>query len=358
MSHGMMETDHAAYAITPAWHGLGTVVKGAMTSEEAIREARLDWNVIQVPVMYDRNRKRPEPQHPDLSRYPAHQEIEGMVANIRSDTGNSLGVVSTRYKPIQNVRAFEFLDSLVMDGVLKYESCGSLWNGQAIWLLARMPEVDRIVGDDISERYILFANWHNGKKTATTIPTHTRVVCWNTLLIALNAADWRILNISHKGDVSQKLDQARMILGLSEIGFKQYADFGRELTKIELESSDLRDYVEAVFPIEDRTTPRIERKIQAARQGVYEAFEHPTNKLAGVSGTAWAAFNAVTFFMDHQFQIRRSSTEDETKERRFWHTMDSSGSIGSVKARAEMIAKDVFLEDSSGMKELVELSTM
>lgn len=347
--HGITETDHAAYAEKPAWHGLGTVVKDAMTSEEAIKAAKIDWNVVQVPVMYDRERRRsfkdPVMGNVSLSEQTNHQEIKGMVANIRSDTGDVLGVVSTRYKPIQNIRAFEFLDSLVMDGILKYESCGSLWGGEAIWLLARMPKADRIVSDDFVERYILFANWHNGKKTATTLPTQTRVVCWNTLNIALSAADWRVLNITHKGNIDEKLDQARLILGLTEVGFQQYADLGRDLASIDINAEKLREYINTVFPMPEEPTTRIENKVRDARHGVFQSFEHPTNMIPEMRHTAWAALNAVTHYMDHRFKMRRSPTEEQTQERRFWHTMDPEGTIGTVKARAEKAARHIFLED-------------
>ena len=107
------------------WHGLGTKVEEAPTSEEALRIAGLNWTVDQTPVYTD-----------------SGLLIPGYKANRRSTDGSILGIVSDRYKIVQNTEAFEFTDAIVgetEDGVVKYETAGSLCGGKRIWLLAKMP---------------------------------------------------------------------------------------------------------------------------------------------------------------------------------------------------------------------------
>ena len=115
------------YVRETPWHGLGTKVDEAPTSTDALRLAQLDWTVDQHPVFADGN------------------EIAGYKANVRSSDGKCLGIVSNRYKVVQNVDAFSFTDSLI-GGDVRYETAGSLNGGRKIWLLARLPETE-ICGD-------------------------------------------------------------------------------------------------------------------------------------------------------------------------------------------------------------------
>ena len=110
------------YTRVAPWHGLGTRVENALSSEEALIASGLDWRVVQKPIMTN-----------DLT------PIAGYKANIRDSDNKVLGVVSDRYKVVQNAEAFAFTDTLLGEGV-KYETAGSLQEGKKIWLLAKLPE--------------------------------------------------------------------------------------------------------------------------------------------------------------------------------------------------------------------------
>src|SRR5258706_2371709 len=151
----------AFYALTPAWHGLGVTVKDAPNSVDAIRLARLDWGVVQQAVYTN------SAQQTLIAGIDGDMgKIEGWRANVRRDTGAVLGVVSSRYSVIQNVGAFDFVDALVQDGIVKYESAGAMRGGRVVWLLARMPGRGEVVGGDDLERFILFTNTHDGSRAA------------------------------------------------------------------------------------------------------------------------------------------------------------------------------------------------
>ena len=125
------------------WHGLGTIVREAPTSADAIRLAGLDWHVVQEPIYTNFNKL-----------------VDGYRANVRSTDRKVLGVVSDRYKVVQNVEAFSFTDELLGRGV-RYETAGSLQEGRKVWLLARLPREYIIAGDRISP-YLVFSNTHDG----------------------------------------------------------------------------------------------------------------------------------------------------------------------------------------------------
>ena len=153
------------YVREKPWHGLGTQVEEAPTSAEALRMAGLDWNVVQRNIQVCGGAK-----------------IQNYKANIRDSDGTVLGVVTDRYKIVQNAEAFEFTDSLI-GGEVRYETAGSLNGGRKIWLLAKLPETE-IVGDK-TEPYLCFTNTHDGSGAIRVCMTPIRVVCNNTLNLAL-----------------------------------------------------------------------------------------------------------------------------------------------------------------------------
>ena len=131
------------YVRETPWHGLGTKVQEAPTSKDALILAGLDWHVVQEPVYTGQN-----------------ELVQGYKANVRDSDRKVLGVVTDRYKIVQNEEAFSFTDALLGKGV-RYETAGSLQGGKSVWLLAHLPHEYIISGERISP-YLLFSNTHDG----------------------------------------------------------------------------------------------------------------------------------------------------------------------------------------------------
>lgn len=197
------------YTREKPWHGLGIRVVSALNSQEALVAAGLDWKVIQKPIKTSDGCL-----------------IPGFKANIRDRDQQILGVVTDRYKVVQNEDAFAFTDQLLGEGVT-YETAGSLQKGRRTWILAKLPQRYIISGDEI-EPYLVFMNSHDGTGAIKAAMTPIRVVCQNTLNLALSTAK-RTWSTNHTGDMNGKLMDARDSLLYAE---KYMAELGKTIERL------------------------------------------------------------------------------------------------------------------------------
>lgn len=273
------------YVRETPWHGLGTKVMEAPDSECALIAAGLNWNVIQEPIFTGEN-----------------EPIRGYKANIRDSDRRVLGVVTDRYKVIQNHEAFAFTDELLGQGV-RYETAGSLQDGKKVWLLAHMPHEYIISGERISP-YLLFSNTHDGSGAIKVALTPIRVVCNNTLNLALSTAK-RSWSMVHTGDIRSKMQEARDTLFMAE----RYMDeLGKEFEALRLKKlSDQKvmEYIEVLLPVEDGSTPQQIKNIERLREDMkIRYFDAPD--LQDTGKNAYRFINAVSDFATHAKPLRRT----------------------------------------------------
>lgn len=278
------------YVRETPWHGLGTKVMEAPASEEALKIAGLDWKVIQEPI------------------YTTEKElIEGFKVNVRDTDRRVLGVVSDRYKIVQNQEAFSFTDELLGEGV-RYETAGSLQNGRKVWLLARMPHEYIISGERITP-YLVFFNSHDGSGAIKAALTPIRVVCQNTLNLALSTAK-RSWSMIHTGNIQGKIQEARDTLFLAE---KYMDSLGKEfesLRKKKLSDRQVQEYIEILLPIEDGSTPQQIRNMKRLREDLeMRYYDAPDLKDLGNNGYRFV--NAVSDFATHGNPLRRTANYKE-----------------------------------------------
>lgn len=303
-------TAEAFFALKPAWHGLGTVLDHAPTSEEAIQAAHLDWRVSKVPLKTDEGADVPE-----------------HFATVRRDTGAVLGVVTDRYQIVQNHEAFGFLDSLLQDGLIRYESAGALRGGKTVWLLARMPSVDTIAEGDDTLRYVLFSTSHDGTAAIHAVPTSVRVVCANTLRIA-TAKD---VGFRHTGDVKAKMEFARQYISQFDEKFTLFRDSARILATRQFSPEQAKDYINALFPEvteEGRAKSIRERKVESVRS----AYRADRQQMASIRGSWWALFNSVTESVDHDSRGTRGRDNRIRSENKMASVLDGQGAEFKAKA--------------------------
>lgn len=275
------------YVREKPWHGLGTMVAEAPNSTEAIELAGLNWKVNSMSV-YDAQ----------------GNEIPGYAANTRDSDGRVLGIVSTKYKVVQNSEAFAFTDHLIGKDV-RYETAGSLRNGRQVWLLARMPAV-KVAGDDV-EPYLCFTNTHDGNGAVRVCMTPIRVVCNNTLNIALSEAR-RSWSMTHTGDISAKIAEARQTLELAEHYMVELDEQAQRYANTPIREEWLNRMLNEWFPVQKDDSDQKKRNVKKLKDEFMVAYFMPDIKQ--FRGTAWGAINAASDML-HNKPCRQTANYQE-----------------------------------------------
>ena len=272
------------------WHNLGTRLEEAPTSADAIVAAGMDWAVEQQPLVTESG------------------VTTNLLANVRSDNKAFLGAVTGKYTIVQNVDAFDFMDELSSQEVV-YETAGVLGKGENVWLLAKMDNY-KILGDDMTG-YLCLTNSHDGKGSIKMAVTPIRVVCQNTLNLALANAK-RTWTTRHMGDFKAKRIQAAQTLGLYENYMSLFNVEAENLAKIPVSVDKASKMVNDIFPLAEDTSTRKENNIVDARQELMYRFTEAPD-IANFRYTGWGFMNAVTDYVGHTAPKRSTDTFEERR---------------------------------------------
>lgn len=276
------------YTREKPWHGLGTKVKEAPTSADALRLAGLDWRVEQKNIQLCGGSKVP-----------------GYKANVRSTDGKVLGVVSDRYRIVQNADAFEFTNSII-GGDVRYETAGSLNGGKKIWLLAKLPETE--IAGDKTEPYLCFSNTHDGSGAVRVCMTPIRVVCNNTLNLALDSAK-RAWSVRHTGSLQSKMHEARACLRMANRYMGALAEKADRMANTTINRDQLNRILDELFPVDEHTTEREKQNIKKLRDEYMVCYFAPD--LVKFRDTAWGAYNAMSDMITHNAPLRKTENYRE-----------------------------------------------
>lgn len=272
------------------WTNLGEEVAGAVTSAEALDRAGLNWRVLQEPLFTA-----------------SGMEARGFKANVRDKDRQLLGVVTDRYKIVQNEEAFAFTDELLKQGV-RYETAGSIQGGRKVWLLARLPQ-EYIMGGERISPYLVFFNSHDGTAAVKVAITPIRVSCCNTLNLALSTAE-RSWSMNHTGDIKGKIEEARNTLLHAE---KYMDELGKEFETLKMKSvsdEEVLEYVELLLPMDENMTPHQRKNIRRLREDMKcRYFDAPD--LQDVGRNAYRFINAVSDFATHANPLRKTANYRE-----------------------------------------------
>lgn len=291
------------YTREKPWHGLGTMVVEAPDSREALKLAGLDWDVTQKKIMTE-------------DKIP----VTGFKANVREADNKVLGIVTDRYRVVQNRDAFSFTDALLGEGV-RYETAGSLQGGRRTWILAKLPQRYIISGDEIIP-YLVFMNSHDGTGSIKAAMTPVRVVCQNTLNLALSEAK-RSWSANHIGDINGKLEDARYTLLYAD---KYMAELGKtidELNRIRISDRQVLEYIDSLFPQDNNSSEKQGRNMLRMKEDLKARyFDAPD--LRHVEKNAYRFVNAVSDFATHSSPLRNTANY---KENLFARTVDGNALI-------------------------------
>lgn len=309
----------AMFAYKPAWHGFGTVVSEAQTSADALRIAGLDWTVALTDLAAIM---------PDGS----HQPIDTHRATMRTDTGKALGAVGLRYQPLQNRDAFAWMDEVVGEQLAIWHTCGSLRGGKDVWMLAKLPGNLEVCDRDVLDKYVLITNNHAGTGAVRLFPTSVRVVCANTLRLAISEVDSNKsdaglplgLKLFHTaGSLGKRVQKARELLGVIGKSHDEFAQAARSMLAKPLNTQQVSDYFGGL--VENRS----DRNREKVLGQLWDRFALPTNE-GGYKSNAWTAYNAASEWADHELRV--TGKGEKRMERKFRSCL--FGSAHAFKERA------------------------
>lgn len=317
----------AVYANTPAWHGEGIVLdsegKKGLTIEKALPASGLDWTVEKVPIYGSAHYTKQEDGtlSPDLSNL---KLIQGRFGVQRNTDGEILGVVGKTWQPVQNTEGFQIINDVIEQAggdKVYIEAAGALNGGRKVWVLAHVDQGLRIAGEDYMS-YIVFLNGHDGRTSVTALMTDVRVVCQNTLAMAVSQQDkktvaaerkegvsggGRIVRVRHTTKAGERIKEAHTILGMRNRRAEELAVQGEWLVEQSMDDGEFMSFLDKLMPIEDPDTPAA-TMITDRRASIARLFMDAPN-LKPIRNTRWGALNAVVEYADYGRSFASSETQ-------------------------------------------------
>ncbi|KKL12668.1 hypothetical protein LCGC14_2533470 [marine sediment metagenome] len=311
------------------WHGIGVPVKSDLSPAQILKAAKLDWTVSKQKMVLQDNPKIVVPDK---------------FALCRDSDNKVLSVVGKVYRPVQNKDAMDFFKKFTAAGHMTMETAGALWDGRYIWGLARVGQDFKLGKDDEVRGFLLLSSPHVHGKAMVIQFTPIRVVCWNTLSMALG------VDLKGKGDAfrmphTQEFNDAMKLRAEEALGLakEQMIEF-REACEVLSKKRAKPEQVEKYFCEVVNFDPKADtvKKKKGKKKGdpdevkepriipkFREALTHaPGQQLPTALGTFWGAFNAVTYVVDHQLGRAR-----DTALRNAW-----MGHTANIKRRALTLA--------------------
>ena len=286
------EVENMAYAGQIPWHGLGTKVNNDISVDDMLKESGLNWYVTKQALYIGQGQDDLD-SPPDYS----YREIP-LKALVRNTDDKILTYVGAKWNPVQNKEAFEFFREWVEAGDMEMHTAGSLLGGKKVWVLAKLKDTFEVVSDDRIEGYMLFTNPHEFGTSLNIRFTPTRVVCNNTLQIALGGRA-NGYSLDHRKPFDPR--EVKLTMGLVQDSMKDYEVNARILSKNCYKQESLNEYFAELFPkskYEKETPQYLGVPSQKHRLANRYLMSQPGSDYG--FGTWWHAFNTVTYLYDHK----------------------------------------------------------
>ena len=295
-----------------AWHGLGQIVTDYPTSREALEFAGLNYTVEKRPLFtYDTTNfnadKETDVIFPEVS-------VPNYFATVRNDTDQVLGLVGREYKIIQNVDAFSFFDSIVGGEGILYETAGALGSGERIFITAKLPDYIKVGNqeDGLIEKYIFLTTSHDGSGGITAAFTPIRIVCQNTLSMAMSYCS-NVVKIRHTENAGERLKQAHKIMGITNTLTTELQSIFNKWARVRITEKQVMQLIQqAMAP----TKEVLENVIKGGTDDLSTLFKNicektfvyamtsPSQQTETTKGTLFGAYNAVSGYFQNVRQYK------------------------------------------------------
>jgi len=288
-----------------AWHGLGQIVLDYPTSKEALQFAGLDFEVL---------------KRPNIHKLDNGEEIisTNSFYTYRPDTGAILGDrLGKDYEVVQNIDAFNFFDAIVGGDGIQYETAGALGKGEKIFITAKLPGYIKVGNDDLIEKYLFLTTSHDGFGSIMAAFTPIRIVCNNTLNVALRNHT-NSIKIRHTANVKERLEEAHKVMGISNQLSEQMEGIFNQWAKVRITDKEVQKLIQMAMVPNKEVLQNIQKgeldELSTCFKNMCEAVDEynmtsPTQQTAATKGTVFGAYNAVTGY----FQNVRNYKDNEAK---------------------------------------------
>ena len=304
MAHALeMGTNgEVAFALrgAPAWHGLANVLfdeNEHVSTTQMLESAKLnDWNVRLEAL------NLPE-------GYRATTTSQMVVRDNPFDKGvDVLSVVGDRYKVVQNEELFAFGDG-ILDGGATWESAGSIKEGRVVFGSLVVPRefvLDPQGANDKTTTYLLVHTSHDGSTAVQANITPVRVVCQNTLNMALQGSK-QSFKIRHTATVGGRIDEARRVLGLTFNHMDKFEEMAKAMFETEITNKQFDDLVKSIYPEPEDGSSKVASTRWTEKTDILHDLYLTGATNANITGTAWGALNALTERIDYYRQGRKGT---------------------------------------------------
>jgi phage/plasmid-like protein (TIGR03299 family) len=276
-----------AYAGDVPWHGLGRNINPTSSVDQMLKAAGLDWKVEKKQLKYEQDGKL--------------RDVTGRYALVRETDNRVLTITGPDWKPLQNRDAMEFFREYTEVGGAKMETAGSLRGGKIVWGLANLGHGFSLKGGDKVNGYLLLVSPHEVGQKISARTTAVRVVCWNTLVLALRTQSAAYYSQNHLKEFDP--EEAKATIGLANENMVTASKKAAKLQKLKMTDAD---HIAVLAPFFQPSHAHNAKEVQ-------ELIENPDmiNKRLGevllslkkapgaTPGNAWGTLNAVTHWADH-----------------------------------------------------------
>lgn len=262
--------------------GFGEKIIGAKSYDDVLAQAGLNWTVSAHPVYTEVNGKQ--------------IEVPGSNIIVREADEKPLGIVSDKYKIVNNVDAFAFTESIYNSKEIEFIRGGSYRGGSSTWLEAKITGQYSILGDEV-DCYLIFMNSHDGTGSVKCMIVPERIACSNALNIPLRdqSRHWRCV---HSGDPMKKIDEAREILLAGSSYMKALNRECEVLQSIKISDVQVMQFINRLFPINDDMTDK-QKENQECRRGQLLSVFLEKEDLFEFGSTGYKFISAVADYADH-----------------------------------------------------------
>lgn len=336
----------------PAWHSLGVVVD-AMTSKEAIVLGGLDFVVEKRPILITSSQEIPIEEgkyhnvinrtiedRPDyqgehgekvktkrVAIYRPMLQVSNQFATVRTDNNQPLGIVGSRYHVIQNSEAFDFIDSIIGEGVADYETVGALGQGETVFITCKLRK-EMLVNKDLIDQYLLITMSHDGTSSITVMFTPVRVVCNNTLSAALQGKKNKVI-IRHTQNAKAKLELSKQLLGIVDKSSLSYQEIFNRLSKQLVFDEEAQHVIAFSLGIDIKCAEGISTKAENIFNSAWQYYHEGLGQ-KDIVGTGWGVYNGITGYLQNVKTYKDS-------EAKFKNTFLTSGAEARDKAMNQLL---------------------